>query len=330
MSGDQKSDEVHSVLSIIDQSLKELKTSPSTIDLKSIDNSILSTGVSSAQGKLMQLPAQQRGTVDATFINDLTVDLLSEQKKTAILENENARLREQIAKLQQAVANRGMKIGVIGSNLGGSSRSSAVTSSIRANVSGSVDRQSRGRLGKELSSIVSSIHAQVDRQSELIKQKHEDGMCSLGHRDIQSALDRCLSQLSLLRDSDRATQKQQTDLEDRTERYRDRLEAAEMEIQFMQEQRSTLNHQLEAFEAENMRLTNQVDELRFTVAQQQRLQDSPAYEAQSKSAGSNKDVQQLLQMRETDAKRIADLEMQCRKLQNELDEMANLQAEKEK
>ena len=77
-----------------------------------------------------------------------------------------------------------------------------------------------------------------------------------------------------------------------------------------------------------MRLTNEIDELRFTVAQQQRLQDVTPTASQSKAVVPNKDVEQLIKVKEVDSKRIAELEKQCRKLQNELDEMANLKAEK--
>ena len=112
----------------------------------------------------------------------------------------------------------------------------------------------------------------------------------------------------------------------------DRLKAAEMEIQYMQEQRSTLQHQLEAFEAENMRLTNDIEELRFSSAQQQRQLDTvlAAPQRLGLEAPGDDNTTALLETRRADALRIAELEKQTRRLQNELDEAMNTRTEYKK
>ena len=100
----------------------------------------------------------------------------------------------------------------------------------------------------------------------------------------------------------------------------------------MQEQRSTLQHQLEAFEAENMRLTNDIEELRFSSAQQQRQLDTvlAAPQRLGLEAPGDDNTTALLETRRADALRIAELEKQTRRLQNELDEAMNTRTEYKK
>lgn len=330
--------ELHTVLSLIDRSLEELKANPPTVSL-TIDGASSpgggarggSSGMEYKSGRqpaphhYEQQQRQQRlqllqqpplGPADASFVNDLTVDLLSEQKRSALLEEENARLRQRLSRFQQRVGIGG--VGGVYEALGSAGGSSSAAASSKG---------THIQLGVDLQNIVSTIHAQVDRQNDQMKQKQQDGMCVLAHGQIQGALDRCLTQLTSLRHSDRETQRHQTDLEDTAERCRDQLKAAEMEIQYMQEQRNTLQQQLEAFEAENMRLTNDIEELRFTSAQQQRRLDSAVAASQQRPVTGADDMQELRAARSADAERISELEKQIRRLQNELDEAMNVRAE---
>ena len=332
--------ELHTVLSLIDRSLEELKANPPTVSFTIDDAASLGGGAAGGAGQQHQQhhhpSPSPLGPADAAFINDLTVDLLSEQKKSALLEEENTRLRQRLARFQQRMGGSGGTGGMGGGSGGGGGMYGGGGSFVMGSGGGSSGSAgSKGthlRLGLDLQNIVSTIHAQVERQSSLIKQKQEDGMCILAHRHIQAALDRCLMQLASLRDSDRDTQRQQTELEDTAERCRDRLKAAEMEIQYMQEQRSTLQHQLEAFEAENMRLTNDIEELRFSSAQQQRQLDTvlAAPQRLGLEAPGDDNTTALLETRRADALRIAELEKQTRRLQNELDEAMNTRTEYKK
>ena len=76
-----------------------------------------------------------------------------------------------------------------------------------------------------------------------------------------------------------------------------------------------------------MRLTNDIEELRFTSAQQQRRLDSAVAASQQRPVTGADDMQELRAARSADAERISELEKQIRRLQNELDEAVNVRAE---
>ena len=110
------------------------------------------------------------------------------------MEEENSRLKQRLARLQHRMVGSSGGAGTSGEIY---SETGMTTREGKSNK-GTASKATHLRLGHDLQNIVSVIHAQVDRQSDLIKRKQQDGMCVLAHGQIQTVLDRCLTQLASL------------------------------------------------------------------------------------------------------------------------------------
>jgi len=230
-----------------------------------------------------------------SYLNTLTRDLLTSQKNNASLIEEN-----QVLKRRLNMQN----------NHNSPTYSTYSTYSSRPLLTGNALVDARTTT---LSECVSSINRKVDAQAKLLKSKQVDGTCSLAHTDVQASLDRCLSQLQRFREGELMAKRQREELFSSAERDRDKLAAAMLEIQHLQGERRGMEERLEAFELENMRLTNDLS------MERQRTNGATAIVSESKLDMKEQEnrIEELLQ-------EINHLKNKNMTLVNERDETRNL------
>ena len=259
-----------------------------------IDESLSDLNSAAQKEQISSLPASFSST---TYLNTLTRDLLEQQKQNATLLEENEVLRRRL-------------------NMQGGS--TALVSNTTANPTQYNDYTTtttyKDALSTTIAQCITTINTKVDEQAELLRAKQVDGMCSLSHADVQASLNRCLAQLQRFRDSELIAKQQRNDLFVSAERDRDKLAAAMLEIQHLQGVRRGMEERLEAFELENMRLTNDLSrERECTNGANEFVKDS-----QMDLLNSKNEKKLLLQELET-------LKNQNYRLVNEVDEIRNLQ-----
>jgi hypothetical protein len=218
------------VLTLIDASLSDLKEG----------------------SKHQQSLGQPSSNVTTSYLNNLTRDLLEEQKQNAALAEENQILRRRLEMQSGTHA--------LLSSASGPGAVSAGAGALRSNPFQRGRDNSNSNFAdartKTLSECIEAINQKVDEQAEILRSKQMDGMCTLAHVDVQASLDRCTSQLQRFREGELVAKEQRNNMYDNAERDRDRLAAAMLEIQHLQGERRGMEERLEAFELENMRLTN--------------------------------------------------------------------------
>ena len=260
-----------------------------------IDESLSDLNSAAAQKQqITSLPASFSST---TYLNTLTRDLLEQQKQNATLLEENEVLRRRLH-MQ-----------------GGSTAlvSNSTTDPTQYNDYTTTTTY-KDALSTTIAQCITTINTKVDQQAELLHAKQVDGMCSLSHADVQASLNRCLAQLQRFRESEMIAKQQRNDLFVSAERDRDKLAAAMLEIQHLQGVRRGMEERLEAFELENMRLTNDLSrERECTNGANEFVKDSQMDMLNSKN-------EKTLLLQEIDT-----LKNQNYRLVNEVDEIRNLQ-----
>ena len=266
------------VLTLIDESLSDLK------------------GTGGAQ-KQQQISSLSSSNLPTAYLNTLTSDLLEQQKQNATLLEENDLLRRRLN--MQSNTNTHAH----------SPTTSRSSSKHHLPPPSYVDSRST-----TISECIAAINSKVDEQADLLQRKQIDGMCSIAHIDVQTSLDRCLSQLQRFREGELIAKQQRSQLFISAERDRDKLAAAMLEIQHLQGERRRMEARLEAFELENMRLTNDLSRER------DRTTGANEYVNHSKS-----EIVQANEQNQLLLKEIETLKNQNYRLVNEIDERMNLQ-----
>ena len=273
------------VLTLIDESLSDLK------------------GTGGAQ-KQQQISSLSSSNLPTAYLNTLTSDLLEQQKQNATLLEENDLLRRRL-------------------NMQSNTNTHAHSPTTSRSSSNHHQHHHQHHLpspsyvdsrSTTISECIAAINSKVDEQADLLQRKQIDGMCSIAHIDVQTSLDRCLSQLQRFREGELIAKQQRSQLFISAERDRDKLAAAMLEIQHLQGERRRMEARLEAFELENMRLTNDLSRER------DRTTGANEYVNHSKS-----EIVQANEQNQLLLKEIETLKNQNYRLVNEIDERMNLQ-----
>ena len=228
----RQEDQLVKVLTLIDESLIDLKEG----------------------SKHQQSLGQPSSNVTTSYLNTLTRDLLEEQKQNSALAEENQLLRRRL-EMQSGTHAQLSSAVVVGGGGGGRGGGGARSNLFQRGRDNSNYNFADERT-KTLSECIEAINKKVDEQAEILRSKQVDGMCTLAHVNVQASLDRCTSQLQQFREGELVAKEQRNSMYDNAERDRDRLAAAMLEIQHLQGERRGMEERLEAFELENMRLTN--------------------------------------------------------------------------
>ena len=229
----RQEDQLVKVLTLIDESLIDLKEG----------------------SKHQQSLGQPSSNVTTSYLNTLTRDLLEEQKQNSALAEENQLLRRRLEMQSGTHSQLSSAVGG-GSDGGGGSGGGGARSNLFQRGRDNSNYNFADERTKTLSECIEAINKKVDEQAEILRSKQVDGMCTLAHVNVQASLDRCTSQLQQFREGELVAKEQRNSMYDNAERDRDRLAAAMLEIQHLQGERRGMEERLEAFELENMRLTN--------------------------------------------------------------------------
>ena len=115
--------------------------------------------------------------------------------------------------------------------------------------------------------LITKIHGHVNRRSFAFAQSRSTGMCSLPHSDAQKSLDRLRMALQGIQNAKIANSDGLARLASTSRQDKDKLHSLQFEMEQLQNEKRDLEDQVLAFEAENMRLTNQLDEQKYMARQ---------------------------------------------------------------
>jgi hypothetical protein len=279
-----------------------------------IDDSLNDLHGSSKQQQQM-INATNSATLNPTtaYLNTLTRDLLEEQKRNSALVEENQLLQRRLNMQDQQHRAAPFRSNSTTNTTNTTNTIHTTNTNTNTNFHQLLSASTNFR-ATTLAESVNAINRKVDQQAALLRSKQVDGMCSLAHTDVQASLDRCLAQLQRFREGELIAKQQREELFTSAERDRDRLAAAMLEIQHLQGERRGMEERLEAFELENMRLTNDLQRERERTSGAQSI----ATEHRGELAQSEGKIEILLRENET-------LKNQNHRLVNEVDEMMNLE-----
>ena len=254
----------------------------------------------SASGAIVNAAfSESKGEGDMYF-NSLTTELLNTQKKCAALEEENLHLKS-LRKRQKAA---------------GSPR--------KAGMRGTSPYQPRGghvepRAEDDITSVMGQIHDHLALQSQDFALRRMHGECVVDHQSMQMLIDLVGESLHHLSEDEMTRtdwlQQQATEMAHNREVAR----TAEFEIKEPRESEDRLKEELEAFEAENMRLTNELADERHKNNERGRdneQETASMIALQSQASTLSAEREQLLQQLQSAETRIT-------RFVNEIDELRN-------
>ena len=144
----------------------------------------------------------------------------------------------------------------------------------------------------------------------------------MSHNEAQGCMDRLLSSLHVIQNANAASSDGITNLTNQARQDKDVIRSLRFEMEQLQNEKRDIEEQLLAFESENMRLTNELDELRYLST------GAEASTAGLSEAGAvHTHVAQLMAEKRTLQSQNEALEERCQRYANELDEMRYLKQE---
>ena len=334
---------VTTVLDIIDKSLNSLRspsivqraannnthnlssTSPlvrtprSTNSARATRNNSASRQVPLSTPGRITLPAyetnESKGDNDS-YLNTLTTELLKHQRKCSSLEAENESLKKKISML----ARRQYKQS--GSNTSASPRRHAFrgkTTIYEPKIS-KYNKQGAQQLD-DIATLVGKLHDHIALESQEIAQRNMNTECVVPLESMRNLLDLGEEGVKHLRDDEMARTEylqQQADLQAHTQ---ERSKTLEFEVNELKENERRLKEELVAFEAENMRLANELQDERHKNNARGRLDGNVTENVlamQGKLNTANAEKEQLLMNCQQAETRIT-------RFINEIDELKNIE-----
>lgn len=279
--GEGSSNNISTVLGIIDKSLNSLRgssivdraaqesprsTQPSPYGTPRVGGSKSSRAtpvlLGSSGRQSVTTPRSRSGTARSTLLpetkidgddytNSVTTELLKLQAKCSALEIENAEMKQTIAKIRTPTGKMPRK-------------GAATPLASRGIVSSPYlpKRPVPSRESDDVSDIMGRIHDHLALRSQDFASRRGEGECIVDHRSMQEVATLLSESLAHLRDDEMARSDWLEEQAAEITRMREISRTTAFEIQECRENERHLKEELEAFEAENMRLTNELSDER--------------------------------------------------------------------
>ena len=212
---------------------------------------------------------------------------------------------------------RGTFFGLYKNGEGGAKVDDAAATEAKAGAGG-------GGGSDDLDELLHQMHTLLHRQAQDHFLSRDDGVCFLNHEAARGLVGGSAGQFEALQAAHAQTSENLRAALQGLAAEKDRYGAARFELEQMQDERRKLEEQMRAFEAENMRLTNEVEENRYLKAEKTELE--------SVHNETNKALQKQLHLLTVEkmelARRVEELDRDKMRVTNELEELRYVQQEK--
>ena len=258
---------------------------------------------------------ESKGDVDA-YLNTLTTELLKQQNKCSALEAENENLKKKV----HILASRGAKTRDY-TDKSGSSPHKLEFRGMKSTYRPKVTKYS-GQLG-DISSIVGKLHDCLAIESQEIATRNVEAECVVGLEAMRNVLDLGVEGVRNLQDDEMARTEWLQKQAEMQATSQERNKTLEFEVHELKGNERRLKEELVAFEAENMRLANELQDERYKNTERSRFNGSNTEQTlllQSKVNTLTAEKDQLLLNCQQAESRIT-------RYINEIDELKNVQSD---
>eukprot|EP00949_MAST-11_sp_MAST-11-sp1_P001905 g1905.t1 len=302
----QSEQKLATVLDLIDDSLQALESTPILAGARRGKRETPSSAHARGENGL---GASTMGGHDTKgteqYVNVLTAQLLKAQRENKVLEAENRKLLRTINSSRQKGTTSALNMGM-----------DLSTSMLQPQDDTKLNFSNDDSSMPAIKDLITKIHGHVNRRSFAFAQSRSTGMCSLPHSDAQKSLDRLRMALQGIQNAKIANSDGLARLASTSRQDKDKLHSLQFEMEQLQNEKRDLEDQVLAFEAENMRLTNQLDEQKY-MARQSHGSPSPA----TGNTALHEHIAKLTTEKLVLQQQNNALEERCQRLINEIDDL---------